>query len=154
MSGFIASGAIGDEAVIANSEFWPSIDPVALRAAMRIDGAVASDRLRSTIIAAALEVNADLAKWRSRQQSAGYAKLSDVPSEEIDGTSRLIQLYMRAVACGTAAELAQRYRSYDATAAGDKRAEDLTPSIDELRRDLRFAVRDFLGSSRVTVELI
>ncbi|UOF16468.1 head completion/stabilization protein [Lysobacter capsici] len=154
MSGFIANGNAGDEAVIANSEFWPSIDPIALRAAMRIDGAVAPDRLRSTIVAVALEVNADLAKWRAQQQNAGFEKLNDVPSEHIDGVSRLAQLYLRAIACGTAAELAQRYRSYDTAAAGDKRADDLTPSIDELRRDLRFAVRDFLGASRITVELI
>ena len=35
-----------------------------------------------------------------------------------------------------------------------QRADDLTPSIDELRRDQRWAIRDLKGESRVTVELI
>lgn len=154
MSGFIANGSASSEAVIANSDFWPSIDPAALRASVRVDGAVTAQRLRAAIIAAVLAVNDELAVWEARQVAAGYNKLGDVPARSVDGTSRLIHLYQRAIACATATELTERYRSYDVTAAGDKRADDLTPSIDELRRDQRYAVRDFLGASRVTVELI
>jgi len=77
-----------------------------------------------------------------------------VSAVQVDGKSRLVQLYLRIVACATAAEVAERYRSYDTTAAGNQRADDLTPSIDELRRDVRWAIRDFLGTPRMTVELI
>ncbi|WP_442965592.1 head completion/stabilization protein [Pseudomonas sp. RIT-PI-r] len=49
------------------------------------------------------------------------------------------------------AEFAARY---DSTNSGNQNAEELTPSIDELRRDQRWAVRDFLGLGRTTVELI
>jgi len=38
--------------------------------------------------------------------------------------------------------------------SGNKNAEELTPTIDDYRRDLRWAVRDFLGINRSTVELI
>ena len=71
-----------------------------------------------------------------------------------DGESVLLQLYRRAVQCGTAVELHERYRSYDATAQGNQRADDLTPTIDELRRDHRNAISDLQGLRRVTVELI
>ena len=46
------------------------------------------------------------------------------------------------------------YRSYDSTNSGNNNAEELTPTIDDYRRDLRWAVRDFLGINRSTVELI
>ena len=154
MSGFIANGTAGNEAEITNDGFWPAIDPAALRARIRLDGSVSAERLRAAIIDAVLTANDELAAWKAHQLATGHAKLEDVPATQVDGKSRLVQLYLRIVACATAAEVAERYRSYDTTAAGNQRADDLTPSIDELRRDVRWAIRDFLGTSRMTVELI
>lgn len=154
MSGFIANGSAGTEAAIENDGFWPAIDPVALRQRIRLDGSVAAERLRAAIIAAVLSVNDELAVWKEKQRDAGIRMLEWVPAVTVDGKSRLVQLYLRAVDCATAAEVAERYRSYDATAAGNQRADDLSPSIDELRRDVRWAIRDFLGTPRMTVELI
>ena len=111
-------------------------------------------RLRAAIIAAVLTANDELATWKAQQLAAGHAKLEDVQAPQIDGKSRLVQLYLRVITCATAAEVAERYRSYDTTAIGNQRADDLTPSIDELRRDVRWAIRDFLGTPRMTVELI
>ena len=93
-------------------------------------------------------------QWQAAKVAAGYATLGDVPAQEVDGTSRLVQLYLRAVYCATAVELHERYRSYDATGQGNQRADDLAPTIDEIRRDLRNAISDLLGTRRVTVELI
>ncbi|RBE98159.1 head completion/stabilization protein, partial [Xanthomonas oryzae pv. oryzae] len=62
--------------------------------------------------------------------------------------------YLRAVACATAVEVTERYRSFDATNSANQRADDLTPSITELRRDQRWAVRDLQNLPRSTVELI
>ncbi|MFC3549463.1 head completion/stabilization protein [Lysobacter cavernae] len=154
MSGFIANGTAGVEAAIDNDGFWPSIDPAALRQRIRLDGSIAAERLRAAIVAAVMAVNDELAAWKARQEAAGYAYLQAVPAAGVDGKTRQEQLYLRAVSCATAAEVAERYRSYDTTAAGNQRADDLTPSIDELRRDQRWAIRDFLGTPRMTVELI
>jgi hypothetical protein len=52
------------------------------------------------------------------------------------------------------AEVCERYRNYSATNTGNNKADELIPTIDDYRRDLRWAVRDFLGISRITVELI
>jgi hypothetical protein len=154
MSGFIANGTAANEPTIENDGFWPAIDPAALRARIRLDGAASAERLRAAIIAAVLTANDELAPWQAQQIAAGHAKLEDVPAPKVDSKSRLVQLYLRVVTCATAAEVAERYRSYDTTAAGNQRADDLTPSIDELRRDVRWAIRDFLGTPRMTVELI
>ncbi|KRA15348.1 head completion/stabilization protein [Lysobacter sp. Root604] len=154
MSGFIANGSASTEAPIENDGFWPPIDPVALRQRIRLDGSIASERLRAAVVNAVITVNDELPEWKAKQLAGGYAALRDVPAPSIDGTSRLVQLYLRAVTCAAAAEVAERYRSYDATAAGNQRADDLSPSIDELRRDMRWAIRDLKATPRMTVELI
>lgn len=154
MSGFIANGTAPPAPDITNGGFWPVVKPDEIRARMRLDGSIAPDRLRAAVVAAILMVNDDLVLWRAKQEAAGFATLADVPAEKVDSTSRLVLLYQRAVACCTAAELTERYRSFDASDSANQRADDLTPSIDELRRDQRWAIRDLKGEPRVTVELI
>ena len=155
MSGFVANaGNTPAAASITSGPFWPAIDPATLRQQLRIDGSVANDRLRAAIVAAVMAVNGELDAWRVQQEAAGFATLAAVPAPVVDGASRLSLLYQRAVACATAAEVAERYRSYDTSSTGDRKADALTPSIDELRRDQRWAIRDFLGQRRTTVELI
>jgi hypothetical protein len=101
-----------------------------------------------------LSANDSLAKWRAGRQAAGYDSLDEVPGPAIDGVPRAVALYLRAVRCGVGAELAERYRSYDATDGANQRADDLAPSISELRRDMAWALSDLQGLPRCTVELI
>nr|MBH1518906.1 head completion/stabilization protein [Stenotrophomonas maltophilia] len=141
-------------APVTAGPFWPEIDVDALREAIRVPGDVLAARLRNTVVVAVASVTRELALWQVRKEADGYAALADIPAQQIDGESVLLQLYRRAVQCGTAVELHERYRSYDATAQGNQRADDLTPTIDELRRDHRNAISDLQGLRRVTVELI
>ena len=153
MSGFIASGnAAGGH--INTDAFWPTIDLDQLRATLRIDASVTAPRLETAVIAAAISVNRELSEWRTTQQTAGHTKLADMPGERINGVLVLVHLYRRAIEAATGAEVCERYRSYDSTNSGHQNAEELTPNIDDYRRDLRWAVRDFLGVNRTTVELI
>lgn len=154
MSGFIANGTAAADNAITSDPFWPEVSPDQIRSHRRIDGSVTKERLRAVVVDAVSMVNDEFQVWKLSHVAAGYAALTDVPAPTIDGASRLVLLYQRAVACCAAAELAERYRSYDATDSANQRADDLTPSIDELRRDQRWAIRDFLGVRRVTVELI
>ncbi|WP_422776117.1 head completion/stabilization protein [Pseudomonas mediterranea] len=153
MSGFIASGnAAGGH--INTDPFWPTIDLDQLRATLRIDASVTAPRLETAVVAAAISVNRELGEWRNAQQIAGHKALADVPGERVNGVLVRVHLYRRAIEAATGAEVCERYRSYDTTHSGNQNADDLTPSIDEYRRDLRWAVRDFLGINRTTVELI
>lgn len=153
MSGFIASGPTAS-AHINSDPFWPSIDLEALRAAQRIDASVSLARLETAVVAAAINVNRELTQWRKRQQAAGYPNLADVPADQVQGISVRVHLYLRAIHVATSAEICERYRNYDSTKSGRQNAEDLTPTIDEYRRDQRWAIRDFLDLNRSTVELI
>ena len=156
MSGFVAggTGAPTPSGHINTDPFWPSIDLDDVRGTLRIDSSVTPIRLETATIAAAISVNREFAAWRRAKQAEGYATLAEVPAEQIEDKSELVHLYQRAIYAATGAEICERYRSYDSTNSGNQNAEELTPSIDELRRDQRWAVRDFLGLGRTTVELI
>lgn len=153
MSGFVAGGTT-PSGHINTDPFWPSIDLDDVRGTLRIDSSVTPIRLETATIAAAITVNREFKTWRETQQAAGYAVLADVPAGKIRDKSEYIHLYLRAIYAATGAEICERYRSFDTTNSGNQNAEELTPSIDELRRDQRWAVRDFLGLGRTTVELI
>jgi hypothetical protein len=153
MSGFIAGGTVAS-GLINTDVFWPPIDLDQLRATLRIDASVTAPRLETAAVAAAISVNRELSAWCATQQAAGHTKLADMPGERINGVLVLVHLYRRAIEAATGAEVCERYRSYDSTNSGHQNAEELTPNIDDYRRDLRWAVRDFLGVNRTTVELI
>lgn len=153
MSGFIATGNVAS-GHLNTDPFWPSIDLDLLRATLRIDASVTPPRLETAVIAAVISINRELSEWRVLQQAAGHRKLADVPGEQVNDAPIWVHLYRRAIEAATGAEVCERYRSYDSTHSGIQKAEDLNPSIDEYRRDLRWAIRDFLGISRTTVELI
>lgn len=151
---FIAPATSATASTITNGPFWPDIEPDALRKTMRLDGTVTNERLEHAVINAALQVNSDLKNWRISNQLLGFDSLAQVPAEQINGQSIYLQLYLRAVYCLTKANLIERYSDFDSTAKGLKAGEELTDSITDLRRDARFAIRDILGESHVTVELI
>ncbi|RMT70236.1 hypothetical protein ALP29_03492 [Pseudomonas syringae pv. avii] len=153
MSGFVANGTT-ESGSVNSSAFWPAIDLDELRATLRIDASVTTPRLKTAVITALIGVHNEFKAWRTEQQAAGYATLADVPSEKIEDESVQVHLYRRAIEAATGAEVCERYRSYDTTNSGNRQADELMPSIDEYRRDLRWAVRDFLGLPRTTVDLV
>ncbi|HHA2787019.1 TPA: head completion/stabilization protein [Stenotrophomonas maltophilia] len=155
MSSFVANASpVPKQPNVSAGVFWPEIDVALLRETIRVPGDIQAPRMRSTVVSAVMDVTRELEAWQAGKEAAGYATLADVPAQMIDGSTRLVHLFLRAVGCATAVELHERYRSYDATAQGIQRAEELTPTIDEIRRDLRNALCDLQGLPRVTVELI
>lgn len=152
MSAFVAGGT-NVPAKISTHPFWPAIDLDLLRKALRIGSNVTPARLETAVVSAAIHVNRELKAWRLAQEVSGHATLQDVPAEQIDGLSEYAHLYQRALFSAVGAEICERYRSYDTTRSGQQQAEDLI-TIDEYRRDLRWAIRDFLGHTHCTVELI
>lgn len=135
--------------------FWPEINPADAREAMRLTGTVIGMRLRHALVEAIASVNAELADWRVRQVATGYSSLQDVPAEQVDGQSILVSRWVRAVYATAAADLYERYRSFDTTGKADKRADNEDSAADDLRRDARLAIRAILGvTGGCVVELI
>lgn len=157
---FIVPGAEPPvEATITNAAFFPDIDPAAIRGQMRLDGTITEPRLLMAVTNAIQHINDELADWRLAQQSEGFTTLSDVPGksgavESIGGENAKVILYRRAVACYAAAECADRFMNFDSSGKGQKRAEEQTIPIDDLRRDYIRAIADIQGRPRTVVELI
>ncbi|AXB75481.1 head completion/stabilization protein [Novosphingobium sp. P6W] len=142
------------ETPIVNDGFFPDIDPAAVRESARIPTSITPARLRAAILGAIMRVEPDLRAFAADCVTAGSATLAAVPAPQLDGQSVQLIRYARAVALYTKAELIERHRDFDTTAAGGGQADELTPSVDDLRRDAQHAVRDIVGRSRTTVELI
>ena len=154
-NGFIATAPTApDEGEITNSPFWPAISLADLRETVRLDGTVTTARLKHAVIEAITSVNRDLADWRRAREAEGHATLAAVQSEVINGESPHLHSYRRAVYAMTRANLLERYTDYSATGDGVKGADAKVISSDDLYRDARFAIRDILGTTHNTVELI
>lgn len=140
--------------IIENTHFWPDLDLAQYRRAMRQDGTVTTERLRLLALTAVSEVNAELYGYRSKQMALGYAFLSAVPAERIDGESERVQLYRRAVWCWTKALTVESYRDFDSTAEGNKKADEVEIPLGDLWRDARWAIARLQDLPHMTVELI
>ena len=125
----------GDEPVIKNTFFFPDIDPKRVRERMRLEQTVAPARLREAI-------------------KSGMAETADVPADDIDGESIKVFYYERAVCAMATASLYERYRGVDASAKGDKKADSIDSTIDELWRDMRWAVARIQDKPRCIVSQI
>lgn len=145
---------VADSVKISNSDFWPVIDTGALRLAQKLDGQVTTTRIQHAAVEAMAMTNRMLKAWRAEQISAGYAELSQVPEENIDGQSVLVSRYLRAVYAFTKALILEGYRDIDTTREGEKHAIALSTQIDTVWRDGNWAVRDILGLPRDLAELV
>jgi len=154
MSAFIAAGGSTAPYPITNDGWFPDLDGEHMRAALRLDGSITDARLEVAAVNALIQVNAELADYQAQREAEGHAALANVPAKQIQGESQLLHLYRRAIYCSAGAELAERMRDYSATGDGAERAEALTPTADEYRRDARWAMRSILGRVHTTVELI
>lgn len=159
MSGFVVGPVVPatpatPEPVVKNDGWFPDIDPATVRAEAKIRDSVLPARLRKAIVGAVISVGNNLETWAAARGAEGHRTLAAVPSKEIDGTSRLVILYLRAVTASAKAEIVETYRDTDLTGQGDRKVEDLEPSVDELRRDATQAIRDIMGRTRTRIELI
>jgi hypothetical protein len=153
MSGFVGN-APAQPFNLTNDGFWPDIDAAHLRERQRIGSNVTNARLEEAAVAAMISVNRELRTLKLRYMALGHDTLEAVPADQINNESELVHTYRRAIYSEASAEVAERYRTYSATEAGAAKGEAEELTADDYRRDKRFAIRDLLGISRTTVELL
>jgi head completion protein GPL len=141
------------EGSIANDGFWPDVDLAMLRASTRLTGNVTTERLRASAIEAMLDVNTQLVAFKAARIGEGWDSAADV-GETIAGATALVHRYLRAVVSTVQADIAEKYRDWDNTRAGDYRGQGENDSADDFRRNARWAVADILGRPRNVVELL
>ncbi|WP_110709187.1 head completion/stabilization protein [Salinicola sp. CR57] len=156
MSSFVAAGnaSAAPAAPIANAVFYPDIDPAEFRDSHRIDGTITPQRITDVLLTAIATTNRILREWMAAQVEAGYLTIDSVPTPHWQPPEIYPALYQRAVFAEAHAQLLERYRDYDATAASRDRGDLHDQTADNYRRDARWAVAEIVGRSHVTVELI
>lgn len=82
-----------------------------------------NDLLVNRIVIAMDEVNASLLDYRLNQLALGYESLSDVPSDEINGTSDKVIQYKRAVFSRAKSELIRANLSLALSAEAESQAK-------------------------------
>lgn len=137
--------------IISNDGFFPDMSLTQFRNQYRADGTITTQRLQDALIEGIASVNEELSMFKTQSKRDS---LEQITAPFINGESVLIYRYKRAVSCLALANLYERYASYDSTNDGEKKMAQLKDSIDELRRDARFAISDILGRKRVDAELI
>lgn len=150
---FVATGTASPQ-IITNNGFFPPINTDDFVKTQKLDGIIADDRLLFALTLAVSQTNSELVNWQIKQEGMGYFSLDDVPSSQLNNKSRLVSLYQQAVFSFAKASLLEKYRDFDTTALGNKKAENVEPNIDAYRRDARWAISDIQGKSRSVVELI
>lgn len=141
------------EGIVNADGWWPDIDLAYLRDTARLNQTkIPTARLREAVQCAILDIGDELDDWRKEQGQ--YSSLADVPAKKVDGQSALVVRWIRAVNACVAADLGERLLGQSSTAAGQDRAAELLTEADLHRRNVVFAVRQFLGRTRVVAELI
>lgn len=139
---------------LINDPFFPDLDLLAFREAMRVDSVTTAQRAKHALYTAMLDVNRRLARWSEDQRNTGYHKLVDVPGKAFQPAGVREHLYKQAVWSLAKACLIERYRDYDTTNSKGKNPELEEDSAADYRRDAAWAISDITGKPRITVELI
>ena len=151
IQGVVIPASETGDAVIKNTFFFPDVDPKRVRELMRLEQTVSDARLRNAIKTGMAETNAELYDYRRRQIAAGFKQLVDVSAEKIDGENVRVFHYLSAVTAMTTATLYERYRGIEATSKGDKKADSVESTIDDLWRDMRWSVSRLQDKPRCIV---
>ncbi|MEY0268889.1 head completion/stabilization protein [Morganella morganii] len=144
---------IPDE-TLNSGDFFPDISLRHYQQSMLTDGKVTTERLRHALVNAMIEVNRELADWKRSQMTAGFASMAVIPADHIGNESELVLLYRRAVYSHAKANLTERYRDTDTTGSGEKKAVALGETVDDLWRDVQWAIQRIKGESHNICELI
>ncbi|EPG6560004.1 head completion/stabilization protein [Morganella morganii] len=144
---------IPDE-TLSSGDFFPDISLRHYQQSVLTDGKVTTERLRHALVNAMIEINRELSGWKQSQIAAGFMSMAAIPADHISNESELVLLYRRAVYSGAKADLIERYRDTDTTDSGEKKAAALGETVDDLRRDVQWAIQRIKGESHNICELI
>ncbi len=137
---------------IAQSGIFPDLMVDDFRAAMRVDTTIPTERVKLSLMDAALKVNKDLAPLTEKYPD--IENMEDLPAAAIDGKSVLLHQYFSAVYNEAKASLNEKYRDFDSTNSGHSQADKLELGIDDYRQNLREIVRSILGKPRARISLL
>lgn len=139
---------------VENHSFFPELSLDDFRSVMRVDAVTTPERAIQVLKTAMLEANGRLWEWARYHMIEGITKIEETPPRPGHPAGANKHLYLQAVWSLAKALLIERYRDYDTTNTGNKKADMLEDTAEDHRRNAAWAINDITGTARATVELI
>ncbi len=140
--------------IISNELFWPDVDLGKFVADYRPPSDLPAGTIREHLIQAITDINFRLSSFRLSVGVNREMNLADVPSENIDGESALLHLYRRAVSCRAKASICRDYPTIDRRQPAENQAKSSDETESVYLRFADEAVRQIIGMTDITVELL
>ncbi|VVT52980.1 putative phage gene [Kosakonia radicincitans] len=99
------------DAMLTNDGFWPDLNLADFQAQRALPPDMDAHTLSGALLAAVMEVNADLVNVADRHRAAGYAAAQNVPGPVLDGVNGLCAQYTKAVFARAKADLLGEFAS-------------------------------------------
>ncbi|WOZ76052.1 head completion/stabilization protein [Kosakonia sacchari] len=90
---------------LTNDGFWPDLNLADFQAQRSLPPDMDASTIASALLAAVMEVNADLSPVAIKHQAAGHQHAADVPGPVMDGVNGLCAQYTKAVFARAKADL-------------------------------------------------
>ena len=134
--------------------FWPKIVTGDFYEEYRIPGELPVATVEGHIKQAIIRVKDALNEWKLAQVSAGYAKLENVPQEQVDGGGEKLLLFNRAVFCEAKAEILRETVTVDRRKDAENAAKSAPDTEEKYREFAADALRALVGEDRISIELL
>lgn len=93
------------DVALTNDGFWPDLNLADFQAQRALPPDMDASTIASALLAAVMEVNADLSPVAVKHQAAGHQQAADVPGPVMDGVNGLCAQYTKAVFARAKADL-------------------------------------------------
>ena len=140
--------------VIQNQPFWPDIDLGILVNDYRMPADLPETVIETELRIAMGTINSRLESLRYTMREKGFSRLTEVPSECINGVSLLLERYTRAVMCAAKAAILREWPSIDRREAAENQARSSAETEDRYLEFADEAVSALLGLGNINVELM
>lgn len=152
---FTAQGNSYQNTTITNDGFWPDIDVGDFERLRGTPYAQDDERIANAVLSAVASVNLQLLKLKTHFEAEGIRQAQDiVATPSIDGKNHVVIQYQTAVFAKAKADLLPDFATVHQKKEGDLLAERLAETKNELLAESERIVRNLLGKTRVTVDLI
>lgn len=143
------------DTTITNDGFWPDLHAGEFEKRRGIPAAQDADNITYAIVAAIEEVNPLLATLKANYMADGFTKASEVTGKaKIDDKNGLEIQYERAVFARAKADLLPDIATLSQRDAGNNIAERSHETRSELLGESQRIIRNMLGQTRATVDLL
>ncbi|CDT98588.1 Phage head completion protein (GPL) [Vibrio coralliirubri] len=140
---------------ITNDDFWPDLNAGDFEKRRGIPAAQDPERITIALVNAMAEVNRSLDPLKAQYQEQGYTTAADVPvTPVVNGRNRVVIQYESAVNSRAKADLLPDIATVHTKDKGDHLADRAPDTRDELLAESQRIIRNMLGVSRSSMDLL